>query len=94
MPAWENLAAFFDPAEFGALAVYNGGATIGGIFDRDYVEPLGDTMQGNGPVFQCASADVPSAIHGDTLLIDGELFNVRGVEPDGTGLTLLRLEKT
>ncbi len=93
MPFAEALAPFFNPAEFGVAALYNGATTVNGIFDAAYLEPLGNDVEGYGPVFQCAAASVPSAAHGDTFLISSVTYKVRGVEPDGTGVVLLRLEK-
>lgn len=92
MPFTEDLTAFFSTSDFGTAATYNGSTTINGIFDNDYTEPMG-RLQAASPVFVCRTADVSTAAHGQTLVINAVTYKIRGVEPDGTGITLLRLEK-
>lgn len=98
MPFAEALAPFFDPADFGIEAAYlplgstDDPVPVNGIFDKAYVDPLG-VVEGAAPVFTCAAASVPAVKHGDALTIDGTTYTVRGVEPDGTGVVLLRLEE-
>jgi hypothetical protein len=88
----EDLAGFFEVADFAVAALYNGATTVNGILDLAYLEPLGNTVEGSAPVFTCAAASVPAAAHGDTLVVAGRTYKVQGVEPDGTGVVLLRLE--
>ena len=88
----EDLAPFFATSDFGSAATI-GAATVNGILDTAYLEPLGNAVQGNAPVFLCRTADVASIAHGTSIVIAGVTYKVRGVEPDGTGVTLLRLEK-
>ena len=90
MPFVEDFAPFVNTADFGSAATWNG-ATVNGIFDRAYIDPLGN-VEGYGPVFQCPAADVPTVAHGDTLIVNSAVYVVRGVEPDGTGWVVLRLE--
>lgn len=88
----EDLSVFFRTADFGVSGTL-AGAPVNGILDEEYLEPLGDAVQGKAPVWQCRSADIPSVAHGQTLVVGARTFKVRGVEPDGTGLVLLRLEE-
>ncbi len=92
MPFAENLAPFFNTADFGTAATLNG-AAVNGIFDNDYYEALGNTVEGSSPVFRLATSDASAVAHGQSLVIASTTYKVRGVEPDGTGVTLLRLEK-
>jgi hypothetical protein len=93
MPFTEDLSVFFRTEDFGTAAVYSGsGATINGIFDTEYEEPMG-RVQAYKPIFVCRTSDVPTASHGQTLVIGAVTYKIRGVEPDGTGITMLRLEK-
>lgn len=98
MPFAEDLAPFFATTDFGSEAAYlsadsdDDPVTVKGIFDKAYVDPTG-LVEGAAPVFQCAAADVPAAKHGDEIEIDGTTYKIRGVEPDGTGVVLLRLEE-
>lgn len=86
----EDLSPFF--GDFGVAATLQGVA-VTGIFDEEYVEPIGNLVEGKAPVFTCASASVPAVAQGQTLVIGARTFKVRGVEPAGTGLVLLRLEE-
>jgi hypothetical protein len=86
----EDLDPFFDPSEFADDVTYKDNP-IAGIFDNSYFE--GQGIQGSQPVFTCRTMDVPAARHGDILVRAGTTYKVVGVEPDGTGVTLLRLEK-
>lgn len=89
----EDLSVFFRTEDFGTAAVYSGsGATINGILDAEYEEPMG-RVQASKPVFVCRTSDVPSAAHAQTLTIGAQVYKIVGVEPDGTGITLLKLEK-
>ena len=67
--------------------------TSGVIFDGPYLEALGNAVEGSGPVALAIAAEVPAVAQGDTLTIGATEYTVRGVEPDGTGLVLLRLEE-
>lgn len=89
----EDLAPFFSASDFAVVALWNGATSVNVIFDADYTEPLGNLVQGAAPVVWCAAATVPGVAHGDTFVINGTTHKVRGVEPDGTGVLLLRLEE-
>lgn len=79
-------------AELGQEVVWNGSARLSGVLDDDFLAALG--VETSGPSFVCRSADIASAAHGDTLdLEDGTRYLIRGIVADGTGVTVLRLEK-
>ena len=44
-------------------------------------------------IFTCAAKDVVNLGHEKTLVINDTKYKVAGVQPDGTGLTSLILEK-
>lgn len=88
----ENLAPFFATGDFAVAATLNGVA-VNGIFDAEYSEPLGNLAEGRAPIFTCALSSIPSVTHGQTLVIGAASYTVRGVEPDGTGVVVLRLEE-
>lgn len=71
-----------------------GGITLanGGIFDAQYVDVLNvDTV---GPAVKAYSPDVAHAAYNMAVLVNGvEAYKVAKIEPDGTGLTVLRLHK-
>lgn len=98
MPAWENLDAFLNPAEFAEPATLQlqGGVVrqVVGIFDEPFLDAtLGeyrhDTTQ---PRFLGKEAALTGATRGDTLVIGARQFDVlSSPEVDGTGMATLRL---
>lgn len=87
----ETLSGFF--ADFAVQARYNDLESIAVIFEKAYLEPMGNSVEGAAPVAWVESALIPAVKQGDTLAVEGEVYVVRGVEPDGVGITLLRLEE-
>ena len=84
----ESFAGYF--ADFGVDATLNG-ATVRGIFDDAYGDAFGGLVAGSGPMFR-----VPTTIavtRGDSLACAATTYTVVNIEPDGTGLSTLRLEK-
>lgn len=90
----EDLRAFISTNDFAVSAVYNG-VSIDVIFEAAYFEEnMGSVgFQGSAPMVTALTIDVPNAAHGETLVINGVTYKVASVEPDGTGITVLRLEK-
>lgn len=97
-----DRAMFLDADEFGVTATYRkyGTATdipITGIFDAEHsVGAIGGDIEiaSVSPQFLARSADLPSgAADRDSVTVDGTAYKVRFVEPDGTGMTVLKLEK-
>jgi len=95
-----DRAIFVNVDDFGVAATYtpSGGAssTVNGIFDNDFIEV--DAGGGVGvalqqPRFHCRTADVSSASEGDALVVSGVNYTIRIVQDDGTGMTMLVLEK-
>ncbi|MFP6704707.1 MAG: hypothetical protein VCE75_01385 [Alphaproteobacteria bacterium] len=94
-------AVFFDTDDFATASSYtpSGGSasTVNGIFDNENFEV--DPLSGVGVVsaqarFACTMADLPSgAVSGDAFTIDGTAYTVRVIQPEGTGITTLVLEK-
>ncbi|MGA0081655.1 MAG: head-tail joining protein [Sedimenticolaceae bacterium] len=87
-------------ADFGEAVTYTvqGGsaATITGIFDNQYVEvdaggEVGFAVQ--QPRLTVRTADVPNCTEGDTFVVGGVTYLSRIVQDDGTGITLVALEK-
>ena len=79
-------------------ALANVTATIGavtgveGIFDKEYGDALG--VAGNSPVLRIATTAAPAVAVGSAVTISAVSYVVTAIEPDGTGMTLLRLEKS
>jgi hypothetical protein len=90
----DDMDVFVDTeAGFGVEAELEDGATIDGILDEEYAEALG--IAGSAPVFLCRSADVAelTLLENDRLTIGGTVYEVANIEPDGTGMTKLVLER-
>lgn len=70
--------------------------TVKGIFDEAYAEiDAGGTVgfATASPRFVCRSCDICGAEDADTITIGSDVFNIRVLQPDGTGMTELVLEK-
>lgn len=91
----EDFTAYF--ADFGVNALV-AGVAVRGIFEQAYVSAL--DIASTGPALILATADAAAAQQDATQvsILDvpyvGPAYTVRGIEPDGTGLTVLRLRKS
>lgn len=85
----EDLSIFF--ADFGVDATL-AGAPVRGHFRAQGREGVG--ASGTDPTFELPTSAVPAAPYGAALVVPGEgNFIVREHLPDGTGLSLLTLQK-
>ena len=90
---------FLDAHARGALAaVADTEMRISGVsepvmvaFQAAFASPL--DVASVGPAARACSEDVEDVAQGTTVTIDGTRYQVVGNEPDGTGLTVLRLMK-
>ena len=92
----EDLTEFLDTTYgFAVTATYNGSTSVNGIFDAEYFEPDAGFagIQSSQPVFLCRTVDVASASQQQTLVVASVTYKIVGIEPDGMGMTMLRLEK-
>jgi hypothetical protein len=87
----ENFKDFFNSAELAESASIGGIESVDGIFDHQFVEVMG--IESVRPVFTCAESDLESVAHGNILTLNSIDYKVAGIQPDGTGLTSLILEK-
>ena len=84
----ESLPGFF--TDFGVTATI-GAASVRGIFDAPSAEMFG--MGGSNPTFTCATADVVSIAEGQAVTINAVAYTVTAVKPDGTGVSVLHMDK-
>lgn len=88
------LAPFF--TDFAVNATWSVGAkTVKVIHDTGFqAAELGllAGVEGVRRTALVATADMPTAAHGETLTIGSTAYVIRGVQPDGTGVTLLLLQ--
>lgn len=90
----ENLAPFFDLQGF-AVSATLGGVAVRGIFDAGFaLGQVGIGMAGTQPTFTLATASIVGEAVGQSLVVSGTTYVVAGHEPDGTGVSVLLLEKT
>jgi hypothetical protein len=98
----DDLAVFFDPDVFGEVAAYalagGGGADVAGIYADAQTAAAGGAWPGVStvtPVFTVAAAALPpGAAQGDQLTRSGGLlYRVLDIQPDGSGLVRLLLER-
>lgn len=85
----ENLAAYM--TDFGVDATI-GAATVRGIFDDAYADPL--NFAGSAPALTVASAEVSGVAQDAAVVVNGVNYTVASIKPDGTGVTLLVLQES
>lgn len=95
----EDFTTFFSTAEFADNATLNG-AGVSGIFDNGYDQASAGLsgMSSSQPMFTLPASSVPAGVVGKALavLTGVGVGNYQVVEshPDGTGMTILFLERT
>ena len=84
---------FVDPAFFSDFAIdlTVNGVAVRGIFDNAFGSAFGGMIDGSGPMVRLPSSVL--AARGNPVVIASTQYVVTGVEPDGTGLTVLRLDQ-
>lgn len=95
LPIADDLAAILNVEEF-ATAVTYGGATIYGIFDNETVPvDAGGYAQVHQeqPRLTCRTADISGVTESDQVVISGVTYDVKAWVHDGTGVSVLQLEK-
>jgi hypothetical protein len=89
----EDLAQFFDTADFAVAATLQGvGTPINVIFDAAYLESLG--MSSTNPVALAKASDVTEGDIDKTLTINAVVYTIRDRQPQDDGaMVLLQLSK-
>ncbi len=89
-----DLDIFLNSAEFAVDITYNA-ATIQGIFDAEFSSAVEGEMGIESTDTQAfvKTSDVSSATHGETMTINSIVYNIIGIQPDGTGMTLILLSE-
>lgn len=78
----------------------NAQATVDGnpvdvIFDGAYVtSDVGMGMANARPAITLATSDVPATPNGKPVIVNGVTYAIAAHEPDGTGVSVLLLERT
>lgn len=81
---------------FASAATYTHGVTVATIYvvfrrDGAVVEVGGVQVQTAAPVARCKTSDVSAAVRGDTLVIGGVTYYVKGKDPINNEESLLTL---
>jgi len=85
----EDIGAYLDML---GQAVTVAGVSVRTVFDADYGEAFG--VGTSVPAITCATADVSAAVLGTAVTVGATAYTVRAVEPDGQGVTVLKLQKS
>lgn len=89
-----DLDIFLDDDEFAVDVILNS-VTIQGIFDNEFISAVEDEIgvETTIPQGQFKTSDVSTAVHGDQMTINSIVYNIIGIQPDGTGMTLILLSQ-
>ena len=84
----EDRTPFF--ADFGEVATL-GGSPVTVIFDKDFIASL--EVESSNPVMLIDDVNKAGVVHGTPVVVRGINYTVIAIHPDGTGMTVLELEK-
>ena len=80
-------------ADYGSTVTKADASTFVAIFDNDFlaVDLDESEVESTEPTLLARTADVSDLAHGDSLTISSTSYTVRGIQPDGTGMTQIML---
>jgi len=80
-------------ADYGTTVTKADASTFVAIFDNDFlaVDVDESEVESTEPTLLARTADVSGLAHGDSLTISAVSYTVRGIQPDGTGMTQIML---
>lgn len=90
----EDFTPFLSNAEFAVPCTLPGGAVVQVIFDDAHQAALTNSFEASAPTALGTTAELSALQHGSALQINGRAWSVEGIQPDGTGITRLILERT
>ena len=96
----EDFSIFFDDAGFGVEFTYTpkigSSITATGIFDAAYfgAEGVDVNVASSQPRITVETALIPNPEYGELINVNDQDYTIVGMQPDGTGVTTLILEKT
>lgn len=89
----EDLTPFFNSAEFAVLATLPGGEVVQVLFDRPYAESFDGQTSGYSPRAIGRTEDLAALVYESVVVIDGQSWTVTSTQPDGHGVTTLKLRE-
>lgn len=92
MPYTDDVSQWFASDDF-AEVVTIAGASKRAIFDNAYAR-VGGIVSASDPALWVQSADVSTVARGAAVVVRGVAYTVRDIEADGTGVTVLQLERS
>ena len=87
----EDLSVFFVSSDFAVTATLDGVSVLG-LFDNGYLQAF-DGIATSGTTFTLPTAQTVSATSASVLVVNGTTYRVRSVQPDGSGVSVLLLER-
>ena len=80
-------------ADYGTTVTKADASEFTAIFDNDFlaVDLDESEVESTEPTLLARTADVSGLAHGDSLTISPVSYTVRGIQPDGTGMTQIML---
>ncbi|MCP4989340.1 MAG: hypothetical protein GY928_25775 [Colwellia sp.] len=89
-----DLDVFINTDEFAVDITYNS-TTIQGVFDNEFSSAVEGEMgiESTVPQVMVKTSDVASVVHGEVMIIESVNYNIIGIQPDGTGMTLILLSE-
>jgi len=80
-------------ADYGSTVTKADASTFVAIFDNDFlaVDLDESEVESTEPTLLARTTDVSGLAHGDSLTISAVSYTVRGIQPDGTGMTQIML---
>lgn len=87
----EDLDAFLDTDDGFAVTATIGGASVSAIFSNQAADAL--QVAGTQPVLTVKSSDVSATARGTAVVVNAVNYTVAKIEPDGTGMSRVILEK-
>lgn len=94
-----DLLGYFDTEAHGvsaSITIDGSASTISVILNKEYfaIDPgLAMEIEGSQPVCTGRTSDMTGVEIGDTIQISSVTYNIRSVQNDGTGITVLVLEE-
>lgn len=90
----DDLGIYFDDEEFAVEITFNAG-TIIGIFDNEFISAVEGEIgvESTAPQVLVKSLDITSSAHGQTMTIEGTDYKIIGIQPDGTGTSIVLLSE-